>query len=146
VEGWWIDAGNADSIVLANQLVLEEMPFSPPLNGDERIQGDSDVSHRVQLGKNTKIIDSVIRGPVIIGDNATIRDSYIGPYTAVGDDVTIECSEIEHSIVMNCCVIKNISGRIDASLIADNVSVTRATAKPSTHRLILAENSVVRLR
>ncbi len=145
VEGWWVDAGNADSIVLANQLVLEDAPFSPALNGDDRVVGDSSVSHRVQLGENSRIIDSVVRGPVIIGDHVTIRDSYVGPYTSIGNDVVIECSEIEHSIVMNHCAIKNIVGRIDASLIADNVTVTRATTKPNTHRLVLAENSVVQL-
>ncbi|NDJ76308.1 MAG: glucose-1-phosphate thymidylyltransferase [Chloroflexi bacterium] len=145
VEGWWIDAGKPNAIVLANQLVLENLPFSPANNDDERIQGESAVSHRVVLGEGSRIIDSVIRGPVIIGNNVTIRNSYIGPYTSIGDDVLIESSEIEHSIVMCCCEICNIEGRIDASLIAENARVVRATAKPMTHRLVLAENSLVQL-
>jgi glucose-1-phosphate thymidylyltransferase len=145
VEGWWIDAGNADSIVRANQLVLEGLPFTPPYTGDVRIQGESNVSHRVILGEDTQIVDSVIRGPVVIGSRVTIRDSYVGPYTSIGDDVVIESSEIEHSIVMRHCVIKNIDRRIDASLIAENATVIRAPAKPMTLRLILAENSVVQL-
>ncbi len=145
VDGWWIDAGNADSIVLANQLVLEQLPYTPTRQDDERIQGNSAVSHRVVLGENTQIVDSVVRGPAILGDNVTIRDSYIGPYTSIGDNVVIEGSEIEHSIVMSGCSIKNIAGRIDASLIAENAHVTRAIAKPATHRFVLAENSVVQL-
>ncbi|MBN1201470.1 MAG: glucose-1-phosphate thymidylyltransferase [Anaerolineae bacterium] len=146
VKGWWIDAGKPDAIVLANQLVLEELPFIPASNEDERIQGESSVSHRVLIGENSQIIDSVIRGPVIIGNNVVIRNSYIGPYTSVGDNVLIESSEIEQSIVMCCCTIQNIVGRIDASLLADNVKVIRATSKPMTHRLVLAENSLVQLR
>jgi glucose-1-phosphate thymidylyltransferase len=145
VDGWWIDAGKPNSIVLANQLVLEQLPYSPPHEGDARIQGDSHVSHRVVLGKDTQIIDSVIRGPVIIGDNVTIRNSYVGPYTSIGNNVLIESSEIEHSIVMCCCVIQNIEGRIDASLIADNAHVSRSATRPVTHRLVLAENSLVQL-
>ena len=145
VEGWWIDAGNANSIVLANQLVLEDLPYTPTNRNDARIQGKSNVSHRVILGKDTQIIDSVIRGPVMIGDNTVIRDSYIGPYTSIGNNVEIEGSEIEHSIVMGCCTIKNIEGRIDGSLIAENVSVIRASGKPASHRLVLAENSLVQL-
>jgi glucose-1-phosphate thymidylyltransferase len=145
VNGWWIDCGRPDAIVLANQLVLEELPYSPAYNDDERIQGDSIVSHRVLLGQGCQIIDSVIRGPVIIGDNVIIRNSYIGPYTSIGDNGVIEGSEIEHSIVMCCCSIENIQGRIDASLIAENAKVVRATAKPFTHRLVLAENSLVQL-
>jgi len=145
VEGWWIDAGNADSIILANQLVLEQLPYSPAPQTDTRIQGDSVVSHRVILGEHTQIINSVIRGPAIIGDNVTIRDSYIGPYTSIGNDVVIEGSEIEHSIVMSSCSIRHIPGRIDASLIAENAHVSRAKAKPATFRFILAENSIVQL-
>jgi glucose-1-phosphate thymidylyltransferase len=145
VEGWWIDAGNADSIILANQLVLEELPFTPAIRDDLRIQGKSDVSHRVILGKESQIIDSVIRGPAIVGENVIIRSSYIGPYTSIGSNTVIEGSEIEHSIVMCGCTISHIRGRIDASLIADNVSVMRAIGRPVTHRLVLAENSLVQL-
>ena len=147
VEGWWVDAGNANSIVLANQLVLEEVAFSPPPDSDSdpRLQGDSHVSHRVLLGENVQIVDSVVRGPAIIGDNVTIRNAYIGPYTSIGHDVQIESSEIEHSIVMNHCTIRNVRGRIDSSVLANNVQVVRTNAKPKTHRFVLAANSVVQL-
>jgi glucose-1-phosphate thymidylyltransferase len=145
VNGWWIDAGKPESIVLANQLVLEQLPYTPAYNNDERIIGSSRVSHRVVLGENAQIENSVIRGPAIIGDNVVIRDAYIGPYTAIGDNVVIENSEIEHSIVMSCCSIQNIEGRIDDSLIAENAKVARAITKPQTHRFVLAENSLVQL-
>jgi glucose-1-phosphate thymidylyltransferase len=144
LRGWWIDAGKPDAIVLANQLVLEELPYTPRLE-DERIQGKSEVSHRVILGANSQIIDSVIRGPVIIGDNTIIRSSYVGPYTALGDNVLIENSEIEASIVMKNCVIRNIPGRIDGSLLADGAQVQAAGRMPAAHRFILAENSYVQL-
>ena len=78
LRGWWIDAGKPDAIVLANQLVLEELPYTPRLE-DERIQGKSEVSHRVIFGANSQIIDSVVRGPVIIGDNTIVRNSYVWP-------------------------------------------------------------------
>lgn len=141
--GWWIDAGKPDAIIQANQLVLGELPYTPaPENGHQ----NSDVSHRVILGEGSQIIDSVIRGPVIIGKNVTVRNSFIGPYTSLGDNVTVEGSEIEGSIVMQNCVIRNIPGRIDASLIADNTQVTSAAhLVPASHRFILAENSYVQL-
>ncbi len=144
LRGWWIDAGKPDAIVLANQLVLEELPYTPRPE-DERIQGKSEVSHRVILGANSQVIDSVIRGPVIIGDNTIVRNSYVGPYTALGDNVLIENSEIEASIVMKNCVIRNIPGRIDASLLADGAQVQSAGYVPAAHRFILAENSYVQL-
>ncbi len=145
LKGWWIDAGKPDAIIQANQLVLGELPYSPPPEDGLQIRGNSEVSHRVLLGKGSQIIDSVVRGPVIIGDNVIIKDSYVGPYTSLGDNVVIESSEIEASIVMKDCVIRNMPGRIDSSLLADNSQVTSAQHVPDAHRLILAENSYVQL-
>ena len=145
LKGWWIDAGKPDAIVLANQLVLEDLPYTPAPENKDQIIGRSEVSHRVLLGQNSQVIDSVIRGPVIIGDNTIIRDSYIGPYTSLGDNVLIEGSEIEASIVMSDCIIRDIPGRIDASLLADSAQVVAAQRMPATRRFILAENSYVQL-
>ena len=142
LNGWWIDAGKPNAIIMANQLVLEELPYTPaPENG--QIEGDSEVSHRVLIGRNSRIVDSVVRGPVIIGRNTIIRNSYVGPYTSLGDNVVVEGSEIEASIVMKNCEIRNILGRIDRSLLADNARVTSATHMPDAHRFVLAENSYV---
>lgn len=145
VKGWWIDAGKPDSIILANQTILEDLPYSSIPNGDPRIQGDSVVSHRVVLGEKTQIIDSVVRGPVVIGEHSVIRNAYVGPYTAIGPNVIIENCEIENSIVMASSSIRGIQGRIDASLIAEQVSVSHSSAKPMTHRFVLAENSLIEL-
>ncbi|MCY3781977.1 MAG: glucose-1-phosphate thymidylyltransferase [Chloroflexi bacterium] len=143
LSGWWIDAGKPDAIIMANQLVLEALPYTPAPEQSEQIEGESEVSHRVIIGRESRIIDSVIRGPVIIGNNAVIRNSYVGPYTSIGDNVTVEGSEIESSIVMKNCEIRNILGRIDRSLLAENARVTSATHMPDAHRFVLAENSYV---
>jgi len=141
--GWWIDAGKPNAIIMANQLVLEGLPYTPAPENSGQIEGDSEVSHRVLIGRHSRIIDSVVRGPVIIGEHTVIRNSYIGPYTALGDNVVVEGSEIEASIVMKNCEIRNIPGRIDRSLLADNARVTSATHMPDAHRFVLAENSYV---
>jgi hypothetical protein len=46
---------------------------------------------------------------------------------------------------MNDCLIRNIQGRIDSSLIADNSQVVSASHAPAAHRFILAEDSYVNL-
>lgn len=145
LEGWWIDAGKPDAIIQANQLVMGDMPYTPAPEDPKKVIGKSQVSNRVLLGENTQIIDSVIRGPAVIGDNTIVRGSYIGPYTALGDNVTIENSEIEASIVMSDCVIRNISGRIDSSLLAYNSQVTAGGHVPAAHRFILAEDSYIQI-
>ncbi|MFW5708986.1 MAG: glucose-1-phosphate thymidylyltransferase [Chloroflexota bacterium] len=145
LQGWWIDAGKPNAIINANHLVLGDMPYIPPPE-TELINGSSNVSHRVILGENTQVIDSVIRGPVIIGDNVTIKNSYIGPYTSIGNNVVVENSEIEASIIMKDCTLLNLPGRIDSSLLADNTKVVAASSElPAVQRLILAENSYVQL-
>ncbi|MCY3719949.1 MAG: glucose-1-phosphate thymidylyltransferase [Anaerolineaceae bacterium] len=145
LQGWWIDAGKPESIILANQVLLGELPYTPPPTNRDQVCGDSEVSHRVLIGRDSQIINSVVRGPVIIGDKVCIRNSYVGPYTAIGNNVVVEGSEIEASIVMKECVIRNMPGRIDSSLLADNSQVTSAEHLPAAHRLILAENSYVQL-
>jgi glucose-1-phosphate thymidylyltransferase len=145
IGGWWIDAGKPDAIINANQLVMGDMPYTPAPEDPKKVIGSSQVSNRVILGENVQIIDSVVRGPAIIGDNTIVRNSYVGPYTALGDNVTLENSEIEASIVMNDCVIRNIPGRIDSSLLADSSQVVAASHVPTAHRFILAEDSYVQL-
>lgn len=144
IDGWWIDAGKPNAIIEANQLVLGDLPFTPPPEGKNIY--NSEVSHRVILGSNTRILNSVVRGPVIIGHNVTIKDSYVGPYTSIGDNSTVENSELDASIIMRDCTLRSIPGRIDSSLLADNSEVTSAFQKvPAVHRFILAENSYVQL-
>lgn len=146
IQGWWIDAGKPEAIIHANQLVLGDLPYTPaPDAKHHAILGSSEVSNRVILGENSQIIDSIVRGPVIIGKNVTVRNAFIGPYTAIGDNVTIENAEIEASIVMKDCVIRNITGRIDSSLLADNAQLISGHHVPAAHRFILAENSYVHL-
>lgn len=145
LSGWWIDAGKPDAIIQANQLVLGELPYTPAPEDGGQIIGKSEVSHRVLLGEGSQIIDSVVRGPVIIGKNVTVKNSYIGPYTSLGDNVLVEGSEIEASIVMKDCSIRNIPGRIDSSLLADNSQLVSANHVPAAHKFILAENSYVQL-
>ncbi len=145
LDGWWIDAGKPKPIIEANQLVMSELPYSPAPE-DPGIDENSDVSPRVILGENVKIEGSVVRGPAIIGDNVQIINSYVGPYTSLGNDVVVEGSEIEASIVMRGSVIRNIPGRIDSSLLADNSVVEAALQNvPKAQRFVLAENSVVQV-
>lgn len=146
LKGWWVDAGKPESIMEANQLVLGELPWTPAIEGDH-IKGRSDVGHKVVLGENCEIVDSVVRGPAIIGDNVKLHNAYVGPYSAIGSDVTIENAEVENSIIMNEAVIRNISGRIEASLIGEKAQVVgKSDARPGTHRLVLADYSIVEPR
>lgn len=143
VKGWWKDTGKPEDILEANRLVLDDLKTEI----DGEVEDGVILQGRVKIGSGTIVKkDAVIRGPVIIGKDCTIGSRvYIGPYTSIGDNTTIEESEIENSIVMGQSYIK-CRERIIDSLIGLNTKVIEDKYKyPSGMRLILGENSSVRL-
>lgn len=139
VEGWWKDTGKPADLLEANQLILESIETK--IEGE--VDAESSILGRVVVGKNTQIIKSTVRGPAVIGQNVKIKNSYIGPFTAVSDKVIIENSEVEHSIILEESRIKDISGRIDQSIIGKGAVVSGSLKKPSTHQFILGDKSQV---
>jgi glucose-1-phosphate thymidylyltransferase len=139
--GWWIDTGKPIDMLDANGRVLEEI--QPVVKG--LIDGNSEVDSRVTIDAGAEIINSVIRGPAIIGEGTRIVNSYIGPFTSIYHHVTVENCEIEHSIVLENTILKDIDVRIADSLIGRNVEVYRAPRMPKAIKLTLGDNSKVGL-
>jgi glucose-1-phosphate thymidylyltransferase len=77
----------------------------------------------------------------VIGRGARVADSYIGPYTAIGDDCTVENSEVEHSILLAGASIRDLPGRVEASLIGRSVSISRTEALPRVFRFVVGDGS-----
>lgn len=134
--GWWVDTGKREDMLEANSLVLEELV---PMN--EGTVENSEVDARVTLEKGAHVINSIVRGPVIIGENSRIVNSYIGPFTSIHSDCVIENAEIDRSIVLEHCEIRDIPARIHDSLIGRRSIVTRAPMKPNGYRLMLGDYS-----
>ena len=141
VTGWWKDTGQLADMLEANQLVLEELETQ--LDGE--VDDDSRVEGRVALGEGAKVRSSVIRGPAVIGAGACIEDSFIGPYTSIGDQVHVRRSEIEHSIILAGSVVEDLGTRMEASLLGRNVTLTRSQGMPKTFRMMVGDNSVIKL-
>lgn len=137
VEDYWIDTGKASDMLEANRLVLETL--------ERRIDGtideSSDVVGRVVIEKGAQVLNSVIRGPAIIGSGTIISDSFVGPFSAIGPACQIESAEIEHSIVMENCRVRNLSRRIQDSLIGRNVEIGPAERKPRGYTFMLGDFS-----
>jgi len=127
LEGWWFDTGKKDDIIQVNAVILDER-IRRDIKGEvinSRIQG------RVAVGRGSKIIDSVVRGPCIIGENCLIEGSFIGPYTSVGNGCKIINSSVEYSVILENSVIEGVE-RLEESLIGRNVKIKRNTG----HRVI----------
>jgi glucose-1-phosphate thymidylyltransferase len=123
----------------ANRQILETI--EPKIDGD--VDSTSTIHGRVVVGKGSKVVGSVIRGPAIIGEGCTIENAYVGPFTSIYNRVTIAGSEIEHSIVLEDSCIKDIGSRVEDSLIGKNVVVSKDDGRPRAYRLMLGDNSNV---
>ncbi|HTR97074.1 MAG TPA: glucose-1-phosphate thymidylyltransferase [Candidatus Acidoferrales bacterium] len=141
IQGWWKDTGRVEDLLEANRIVLTDVP--------RRIEGTIDaasvVEGPVQIGPGTVIERSRLRGPLVIGANAKVADAYVGPFSAIGDGVELSHCEIEHSIVLERSVLRDVTGRVESSLIGRDVVVTTSGARPSAHRLMLGDSSRVEL-
>ena len=138
-DGWWIDTGKKDDMLEANRLILEEMVAS----NDGYVDRDSQLIGKVIIEPGAEIINSTIRGPAIIGEHSRIVNAYVGPFTSIYHHCVIEGSEIEHSIVLEHCTIRDLPHRLEDSLIGRNVEIARSPLKPKAYRLMLGDNSTV---
>jgi glucose-1-phosphate thymidylyltransferase len=140
VQGWWKDTGQLADMLEANRLILDTLGAQC---AGELI--DSQLDGRVVVGKGARLERSTVRGPAIIGSGVRLTDAYVGPYTAVGDDCVIESAEVEHSILLSGCEIRGIELRIESSLCGRNVRVGRDARQPRAYRLMLGDNSELRV-
>ncbi|MEA2480649.1 MAG: glucose-phosphate thymidylyltransferase [Thermoleophilaceae bacterium] len=138
VRGWWKDTGQVQDMLDANRLILDDLPG--------RVDGeliDSRVEGRVVIEEGVTLERASVRGPAIIGAGSHITDAYIGPYSAIGENVVIERAEIEYSIVLSGSSVRDLQGRIEASLIGRNVAIGRSPALPRAYRFVVGDNAEI---
>jgi glucose-1-phosphate thymidylyltransferase len=140
VRGWWKDTGQVQDMLDANRLILDDL--------GEQIDGelvDSRVEGRVVIAAGARLERATVRGPAIIGSGTRLVDAYVGPYSAIGDDVTIERAELEYSIVLSGSSVRDLQGRIEASLIGRNVAIRRSPALPKAYRFVAGDNAEIEI-
>jgi glucose-1-phosphate thymidylyltransferase len=110
---------------------------------DGYVDAESTLIGPVVVETGASIAASTVRGPAIIGPGTSVRDTYIGPFTAIGADCELSGCEIEHSIVLERSIIRNVERRIADSLIGREVVVERSPLRPQAIRLLLGDHSRV---
>jgi glucose-1-phosphate thymidylyltransferase len=138
VRGWWKDTGQVQDMLDANRLILDDL--------NERVDGelvDSRVEGRVVIEPGVVLERATVRGPAIVGAGSRIVDAYIGPYSAIGEDVTIERAEVEYSIVLSGSSVRDLEGRMEASLVGRNVAIARSPALPRAYRFVVGDNAEI---
>jgi glucose-1-phosphate thymidylyltransferase len=139
ITGWWKDTGKPTDLLEANRLVLDNI--EPLMEGD--VDAHSTIAGKVVIGKGSSVTRSVVRGPAIIGEHCIIQDAYIGPFSSIGDNTTIVRSEVEYSIILRDCKIRNVGIRLEGSILGNDVEVVEATGKPRVHRFMIGDQSRV---
>jgi glucose-1-phosphate thymidylyltransferase len=138
VQGWWKDTGKLNDLLDANRLIMEDL--KPERSGT--LDEASSLVGSVVLQEGSVVANSTIRGPAVVGRGTRVIDSFIGPYTAIGDACVIEDSEIEHSVIMERCVVRGMH-RLEDSLLGKEVTVERSDDKPKAYRLMVGDHGRV---
>jgi glucose-1-phosphate thymidylyltransferase len=140
VAGWWLDTGKKDELLDANRIVLGSI--------QRRIDGTCDeastVTGEVIIEAGAELHGTTVRGPAVIGAGSKLVDAYVGPFTSVGPGCTLESCEIEFSVLLAGCTVRNI-GRLEGSLLGREVVLERTIRRPAVHRLMLGDHAQVEI-
>jgi glucose-1-phosphate thymidylyltransferase len=143
LRSYWIDTGNMADILAANRQVLSEL--QPSIHPTALIAPDAVLQGEVTVQAGARIVNSVVRGPVIVGERCTIQNAYVGPFTSIYHDAIIEDSEIEYAMVLEHAHISHVPWRIDASLVGRHAKVYAAPGRPRGYKLMLGDHSAAGL-
>ena len=143
LSGWWLDTGKKDDLLEANRIILDTYLKGGLLSGD--IDEQSKIVGRVSIGQGSKVLNCMIRGPVVIGENCHIENSFIGPHSSIADNVTLRDADISHSVILEGTKVEAVDQRIVDSLIGQRVHLTNSDCRPKALKLMLGDDSQVQL-
>ncbi|MCX7593319.1 MAG: glucose-1-phosphate thymidylyltransferase [Fischerella sp.] len=142
LEGWWLDTGKKDDLLEANRLILDTY-LNTEILGE--IDAQSQVIGRVQIGGGSKIVNCIVRGPIVIGSNCYLENCFIGPYTSIADRTRLIDTDIEHSVVLEGARITGIHQRIIDSVIGQRAQLTVAPRRPKALRFMIGDDCQIEL-
>jgi glucose-1-phosphate thymidylyltransferase len=142
IEGWWLDTGKKDDLLSANQIILDTCLQSAIVG---EVDDRSQISGRVQIGKNSKLINCTVRGPVTIGENCHLENCFIGPYSSIAHQVTLMDVDLEHSVVLQGANVSGIHQRIVDSVIGQRANLKAAPQRPKALRFMIGDDCQIEL-
>ena len=141
LQRWWLDIGKKDDLLEANRIVLDEF-LKCDIRGE--VDATSQVVGRVEVAEGVKIEKSTITGPASVAENCHIKDSFIGPFTSIAAGTKVESSRIEHSVILENCLISNVEW-LEDSIIGRGAEVTARGNIVKATRLFIGDDAIVEL-
>ena len=139
LDRYWIDTGKMDDILEANRMVLQSLAPSNRGQVDERTR----VYEPVTVEKGARVVNSVLRGPLVVGEKTEIIDSYVGPFTTIDHHCRLKGVRVEGSIILEHTSIEDIHWPIDRSLIGRHVTLRGGQAVGGSYSLTLGDHSEI---
>jgi glucose-1-phosphate thymidylyltransferase len=140
IEGWWLDTGKKDDLLEANRIVLGSLRRSVEGTVDDA----SEVVGDVVIEPGAEVVRSTVRGPAVIGAGTRVVDAFVGPFTSIAAGCEVERCEVEFSVLLERCVVRDVA-RLEGSLLGRDVEVVRTQRRPAAHRLTLGDHSRVEI-
>jgi len=141
LEDWWLDTGKRDDILEANRVVLDDL-LKRNIKGE--IDSRSQIVGRVEIGEGTRVVNSTVRGPVAIAERCLIRDSIICPFSSIGANTRIEGSSVEHSVILENCLVASVE-RLADSILGAGTEVTEKGQNFRARRLLVGDDAKIEL-
>lgn len=141
-EGVWKDPGKFNDWLDTNQFILDqkkEMKIESKLPDSVSIEG------RVSVGKECKISNTKLRGPLVIGDQVQIIGSFIGPYTSISSNSFIKNAKVENSVFMRGVKVDSPGKPLDSCLLGRETSVVGNHRPTETLELFLGNQCQVKI-
>jgi len=100
----WLDCGNKQATVDANRKVLDYIK-NEKLTDPTAVIENSSVIQPCFIGKNVKIVNSVVGPHVSVGENCVIQSSVVSN-SIIQTNTTITCANITNSMIGNHAICK----------------------------------------
>lgn len=139
LDGFWLDTGKKDDLLLANETVLAAR-LEPARLGHVCPQSLIEGTVRVEAGAT--VVRSRVIGPVIVGPGAHLEDAEVGPFVSVGAGARIEGTRVARSVLLEGSVVAG-AGELERCLLGRR-AVVRAAPDASTS-LVLGDDCEVLL-
>ncbi|MFE7569244.1 glucose-1-phosphate thymidylyltransferase [Streptomyces sp. NPDC057539] len=138
--GYWRDMGTVDDMLECNRELLRTLTPSMAGKADEA----SELVGPVEIGADSRVVNSRITGPVSIGRGTVIEDSVVGPDTTIGDDCVLSGAGVSYSIVLDTATISGVEG-LHGSVIGRAAQVVSADGDGDGrhHRLMVGDHASV---